>query len=81
MPIFNLKCRFFTYGNFPLEQHLKQIHEEALIKFDRIESNTDIPKQKLWEKPVSKNKKEINKKKWYTSNLEIAEHGYNRLIF
>uniref|UniRef100_A0A8B9F2F3 Presequence protease, mitochondrial n=1 Tax=Amazona collaria TaxID=241587 RepID=A0A8B9F2F3_9PSIT len=43
--------RFFTYGNFPLEQHLKQIHEEALIKFDRIESNTDIPKQKLWEKP------------------------------
>ncbi|NWS44028.1 PREP protein, partial [Probosciger aterrimus] len=43
--------RFFTYGNFPLEQHLKQIHEEALIKFERIESNTDIPKQKLWEKP------------------------------
>uniref|UniRef100_A0A8C0BZM3 Pitrilysin metalloproteinase 1 n=1 Tax=Buteo japonicus TaxID=224669 RepID=A0A8C0BZM3_9AVES len=43
--------RFFTYGNFPLEQHLKQIHEEALIKFERIESNTEIPKQKLWEKP------------------------------
>ncbi|XP_065483596.1 presequence protease, mitochondrial [Caloenas nicobarica] len=43
--------RFFTYGNFPLEQHLKQIHEEALIKFERIESNTDIPRQKLWEKP------------------------------
>ncbi|KAJ7408688.1 pitrilysin metallopeptidase 1 [Willisornis vidua] len=43
--------RFFTYGNFPLEQHLKQIHEEALIKFERIESKTDIPKQKLWEKP------------------------------
>lgn len=52
-----MKCRFFTYGNFPLEQHLKQIHEEALIKFERIESNTDIPKQKLWEKPVSKKKK------------------------
>uniref|UniRef100_A0A8B9SZ49 Pitrilysin metalloproteinase 1 n=1 Tax=Anas platyrhynchos TaxID=8839 RepID=A0A8B9SZ49_ANAPL len=43
--------RFFTYGNFPLEQHLKQIHEEALVKFERIESKTDIPKQKLWEKP------------------------------
>ncbi|KAF4801866.1 Presequence protease, mitochondrial [Turdus rufiventris] len=43
--------RFFTYGNFPLEQHLKQIHEEALVKFERIESNTEIPKQKLWEKP------------------------------
>jgi len=57
-----LKCRFFTYGNFPLEQHLKQIHEEALIKFERIESNTDIPKQKLWEKPVSK-KKNLKKSK------------------
>uniref|UniRef100_A0A8C4JD16 Pitrilysin metalloproteinase 1 n=1 Tax=Dromaius novaehollandiae TaxID=8790 RepID=A0A8C4JD16_DRONO len=43
--------RFFTYGNFPLEKHLKQIHEEALVKFQRIESNTDIPKQKLWENP------------------------------
>ncbi|OXB76809.1 UNVERIFIED_CONTAM: hypothetical protein H355_008198 [Colinus virginianus] len=43
--------RFFTYGNFPLEQHLKQIHEEALVKFERIESKTDIPKQKLWDKP------------------------------
>ncbi|XP_019363723.1 PREDICTED: presequence protease, mitochondrial [Gavialis gangeticus] len=44
-------ARFFTYGNFPLEQHLKQIHEEALIKFQRIESNTAVPKQQLWDKP------------------------------
>lgn len=32
---------------------MKQIHEEALVKFERIESKTDIPKQKIWEKPVS----------------------------
>ncbi|XP_050793328.1 presequence protease, mitochondrial-like [Gopherus flavomarginatus] len=42
---------FFTYGNFPLEQHLKQIHEEALTKFHRIEPNTAIPVQQLWDKP------------------------------
>uniref|UniRef100_A0A8C3XUQ9 Presequence protease, mitochondrial n=1 Tax=Chelydra serpentina TaxID=8475 RepID=A0A8C3XUQ9_CHESE len=44
-------ARFFTYGNFPLEQHLKQIHEEALTKFHRIEPNTAIPVQDLWDKP------------------------------
>ncbi|XP_074841113.1 presequence protease, mitochondrial isoform X2 [Carettochelys insculpta] len=43
-------ARFFTYGNFPLEQHLKQIHEEALTKFHRIEPNTAIPVQQLWVK-------------------------------
>uniref|UniRef100_A0A8C0JF39 Pitrilysin metalloproteinase 1 n=1 Tax=Chelonoidis abingdonii TaxID=106734 RepID=A0A8C0JF39_CHEAB len=44
-------ARFFTYGNFPLEQHLKQIHEEALTKFHRIEPNTAIPVQQLWDNP------------------------------
>ncbi|KAL8205112.1 UNVERIFIED_CONTAM: Presequence protease, mitochondrial, partial [Gekko kuhli] len=44
-------ARFFTYGNFPLEQHLKQIHEEALIKFQKIEPNTGVPPQQLWDKP------------------------------
>uniref|UniRef100_A0A8D0GC63 Presequence protease, mitochondrial n=1 Tax=Sphenodon punctatus TaxID=8508 RepID=A0A8D0GC63_SPHPU len=44
-------ARFFTYGNFPLEQHLKQIHEEALRKFQRIEPNTAVPTQQLWDKP------------------------------
>ncbi|XP_060104091.1 presequence protease, mitochondrial [Heteronotia binoei] len=44
-------ARFFTYGNFPLEQHLKQIHEEALIKFQKIEPNTGVPPQPLWDKP------------------------------
>ncbi|XP_060638521.2 presequence protease, mitochondrial [Anolis sagrei] len=44
-------ARFFTYGNFPLEHHLKQIHEEALSKFQKIEPNTAVPPQKPWEKP------------------------------
>ncbi|XP_059953540.1 presequence protease, mitochondrial isoform X1 [Mesoplodon densirostris] len=44
-------ARFFTYGNFPLEQHLKQIHEEALSKFQRIKPCTAVPAQKPWDKP------------------------------
>ncbi|XP_057400410.1 presequence protease, mitochondrial isoform X3 [Balaenoptera acutorostrata] len=44
-------ARFFTYGNFPLEQHLKQIHEEALSKFQRIKPRTAVPAQKPWDKP------------------------------
>uniref|UniRef100_A0ACB8FVW7 Presequence protease, mitochondrial n=1 Tax=Sphaerodactylus townsendi TaxID=933632 RepID=A0ACB8FVW7_9SAUR len=44
-------ARFFTYGNFPLEQHLKQIHEEALSKFQKIEPNTEVPPQQFWNKP------------------------------
>ncbi|XP_023392743.1 presequence protease, mitochondrial [Pteropus vampyrus] len=44
-------ARFFTYGNFPLEEHLKQIHEEALSKFQKIEPNTAVPPQQRWEKP------------------------------
>ncbi|XP_042846870.1 presequence protease, mitochondrial isoform X3 [Panthera tigris] len=43
--------RFFTYGNFPLEQHLRQIHEEALSKFEKIKPNTAVPTQKPWDKP------------------------------
>uniref|UniRef100_A0A2I2YGN1 Pitrilysin metalloproteinase 1 n=1 Tax=Gorilla gorilla gorilla TaxID=9595 RepID=A0A2I2YGN1_GORGO len=42
---------FFTYGNFPLEQHLKQIHEEALSKFQKIEPSTVVPAQTPWDKP------------------------------
>ncbi|XP_040824005.1 presequence protease, mitochondrial isoform X1 [Ochotona curzoniae] len=44
-------ARFFTYGNFQLEQHLKQIHEEALSKFQKIEPSTSVPPQKPWDKP------------------------------
>ncbi|XP_006000818.1 presequence protease, mitochondrial isoform X1 [Latimeria chalumnae] len=44
-------ARFFTYGDLPLEQHLKQIHEEALCKFQRIEPDTAVPLQQHWSKP------------------------------
>ncbi|KAG9355172.1 hypothetical protein JZ751_000010 [Albula glossodonta] len=44
-------ARFFTYGDLPLEQHLKQIQEEALSKFERTEPDTSVPSQKPWDKP------------------------------
>ncbi|KAK2896068.1 presequence protease, mitochondrial [Channa argus] len=44
-------ARFFTYGDLPLEQHLKQIEEEALSKFERIDPNTAVPSQPHWAGP------------------------------
>ncbi|XP_063308713.1 presequence protease, mitochondrial [Pelobates fuscus] len=44
-------ARFFTYGNFPLEMHLKQIHEDALSRFGRINTDTMVPAQKRWQSP------------------------------
>uniref|UniRef100_A0A671NIE5 Presequence protease, mitochondrial n=1 Tax=Sinocyclocheilus anshuiensis TaxID=1608454 RepID=A0A671NIE5_9TELE len=44
-------ARFFTYGDLPLEQHLQQIEEEALSKFERTEPNTAVPSQTHWDKP------------------------------
>ncbi|XP_065809460.1 presequence protease, mitochondrial-like [Labrus bergylta] len=44
-------ARFFTYGDLPLEQHLKQIEEEALSKFERINPNTEVPPQPHWSSP------------------------------
>lgn len=44
-------ARFFTYGDLPLEQHLKQIEEEALSKFEQIDPKTDVPSQPLWSSP------------------------------
>lgn len=44
-------ARFFTYGDLPLEQHLKQIEAEALSKFERIDPNTEVPSQPHWSSP------------------------------
>uniref|UniRef100_A0A3P8X2P7 Presequence protease, mitochondrial n=1 Tax=Cynoglossus semilaevis TaxID=244447 RepID=A0A3P8X2P7_CYNSE len=44
-------ARFFTYGDLPLEQHLEQIEDEALSKFERIDPNTAVPCQPLWSSP------------------------------
>ncbi|KAM9844455.1 presequence protease, mitochondrial [Aulostomus maculatus] len=44
-------ARFFTYGDLPLELHLKQIDEEALSKFERIDPDTQVPPQPHWSSP------------------------------
>ncbi|XP_041927945.1 presequence protease, mitochondrial isoform X2 [Alosa sapidissima] len=44
-------ARFFTYGDLPLEQHLKQIHQEALVRFQRTQPDTAVPTQQLWTSP------------------------------
>uniref|UniRef100_A0A3B4AEQ8 Pitrilysin metalloproteinase 1 n=1 Tax=Periophthalmus magnuspinnatus TaxID=409849 RepID=A0A3B4AEQ8_9GOBI len=44
-------ARFFTYGDLPLEQHLQQIHQEALSKFERIDPKTEVPPQPHWPYP------------------------------
>ncbi|KAJ8336397.1 hypothetical protein SKAU_G00376170 [Synaphobranchus kaupii] len=44
-------ARFFTYGDLPLEQHLEQIQQEALSKFERMEPDTSVPPQLHWDTP------------------------------
>ncbi|XP_053323284.1 presequence protease, mitochondrial [Spea bombifrons] len=44
-------ARFLTYGNFPLELHLKQIHNDALSKFGRINADSEVPAQEKWKSP------------------------------
>uniref|UniRef100_A0A6Q2ZE56 Presequence protease, mitochondrial n=1 Tax=Esox lucius TaxID=8010 RepID=A0A6Q2ZE56_ESOLU len=44
-------ARFFTYGDLPLEQHLEQIQEEALSRFERTEPDTAVPSQPIWDQP------------------------------
>uniref|UniRef100_A0AAV2JTL0 Presequence protease, mitochondrial n=1 Tax=Knipowitschia caucasica TaxID=637954 RepID=A0AAV2JTL0_KNICA len=44
-------ARFFTYGNLPLEQHLQQIQQEALCRFERIDPRTEVPPQPIWSQP------------------------------
>ncbi|XP_039609483.1 presequence protease, mitochondrial [Polypterus senegalus] len=44
-------ARFFTYGDLPLEQHLKQIHEEALSRLSAADTDTAVPSQPRWGEP------------------------------
>nr|XP_033787421.1 presequence protease, mitochondrial [Geotrypetes seraphini] len=44
-------ARFLTYGNFPLDLHLKYIQENALNRFQKIDPHTAIPSQKRWSEP------------------------------
>ena len=48
-----LFCRFYTYGTFPLENHLKLINEEALSKFTVISPGTEVPDEPTWTEPVT----------------------------
>lgn len=42
---------FFTYGDLPLERHLKEIEDRVLTRFDRIDPKTDVPNQPRWDAP------------------------------
>ncbi|EGG15194.1 peptidase M16 family protein [Cavenderia fasciculata] len=45
---------FFTYGDLPLENHLKYIQENVLYQFDRTDvSSTAITNVKRWSEPKS----------------------------
>uniref|UniRef100_H2Z9Y2 Presequence protease, mitochondrial n=1 Tax=Ciona savignyi TaxID=51511 RepID=H2Z9Y2_CIOSA len=41
-------ARFITYGDLPLENHLKFINEKVMINFDKIDPGTEVPLQSRW---------------------------------
>jgi hypothetical protein len=43
--------RFYTYGNFPLENHLRQISEHVLDRFETTTVNTAVPLEPRWASP------------------------------
>lgn len=43
----------FTYGNFPLNDHLHQIEKLALKHFGRQDIKSDIPRERRFEEPVN----------------------------
>lgn len=42
---------FYTYGNFPLKDHLEFIHTKVLSQFTKIDPQTDVPSQPRWNAP------------------------------
>ena len=42
---------FYTYGNLPLNEHLRFINTKILSHFGRIDPKTDVPRQPRWLKP------------------------------
>ena len=42
---------FYTYGNFPLKEHLAFISKTVLNRFDRIDPDTDVSRQPRWKHP------------------------------
>jgi Zn-dependent M16 (insulinase) family peptidase len=45
---------FYTYGNLPLKDHLKFIHDKILIHFKPIDPKTDVPSHPRWNSPQKK---------------------------
>lgn len=45
--------KFYTYGDLPLENHLKLIQDEALQSFDRLSTDTEIMNEPRWKEPRS----------------------------
>ncbi|CAL7948466.1 unnamed protein product [Xylocopa violacea] len=44
--------RFYSYGNFPLEDHLKFINDRYLFLMDRIDTSmSEVPTEKRWNEP------------------------------
>ncbi len=42
---------FYTYGNLPLEDHLRFIDETILTHFNTIDPETEVPSQPRWDAP------------------------------
>lgn len=42
---------FYTYGKFPLEKHLAFINSKILQHFQRIDPQTEVPRQPRWVEP------------------------------
>ncbi|OAD55290.1 Presequence protease, mitochondrial [Eufriesea mexicana] len=44
--------RFYSYGNFPLEDHLKFINDEYLFSMNKIDTSmSEVPSEKRWDRP------------------------------
>ncbi len=44
-------ARFFTYGDMPLEEHLKVINETVLSRFDKIEVDSSVTTEPVFTEP------------------------------
>lgn len=45
-------ARFYSYGNFPLEDHLKVVNDQYLLNAGRFDASvTKVPSEKRWDRP------------------------------
>ncbi len=74
------RCVFFFYGDLPLEKHLDFISKNALKGVEKLPHLPKIPKQKRFEKPItkqgyypSKEGKDFVSFSWLTASVENQE--------